>query len=142
MKKPSWNSRGGSADQVNFLLGEIGRLRADHQITGASVVAHWSLRRVQPLQRLVHLGFQYTGEADPSHFSRSKISEDDLKDGVTWLLKNMAGTTNIAGTFSAGRRPWEVLLRVVDCSVNRVLLSSSQVDLVSFVQINHKKLPK
>ena len=56
------------------------------------------------------------GETDPSNYSRSKISEDDLKDRVMRLLKNVAGTANIAGIFSAGRRPREVLLRVVDCS--------------------------
>ena len=50
----------------------------------------------------------------------------------------MVGTANIAGTFSAGGRPREVLLRVVDCSLNRVLLPSSRVDQVSFVQINPK----
>ena len=54
------------------------------------------------------------------------------------LLKNMAGTANIAGTFSAGGRPREVLLRVEDCSLNRVLLLSSRVDLVSFMQNNPK----
>ena len=51
---------------------------------------------------------------DPSRFSRSKITEDDLKDRVLGLLKNVAGTANIAGTFSASRRPREVLFRVVD----------------------------
>ena len=40
VKKSNWNSKGGRADQVNFLLGEIEGLKADHQITGASVVAH------------------------------------------------------------------------------------------------------
>jgi len=60
------------------------------------------------------LGFQYTGGADPSRYSRSKIIEDDLKDRVLGLLKNVAGTANIAGTFRAGRRPREVLFRVVD----------------------------
>ena len=81
----------------------------DHQICGASVVAHWSMRRIQPLQQWVHLGFQYMGGADPSHCSRSKITEDDLKDWVLGLLKNVAGMANIAGTFSAGKRPREVL---------------------------------
>ena len=75
---------------------------------------------------------------DPSRFSRSKITEDDLKDRVARLLKNVVGMANIIGTFSAGRRPRELLLRVVDCSLNRVLLSSNRVDLVSFVQINPK----
>ena len=82
------------------------------------------------------MGFQFTGETDPTRFSRSEISEDDLKDRVTRLLKNVPGRANIAGVFSAGRRPREVLLRVIDCGLSRVLLSSSRVDLVSFVQIN------
>jgi len=120
-KKSSWNSKGSGGDQVNFLLEEIERLKADHQICGASVIAHWLMRRIQPLQRRVHLGFQYTGVADPSCYSRSKITEDDLKDRVLGLLKNMAGTANIARTFSAGRHSREVLFRVVNCSVVRIL---------------------
>ena len=109
MKKSSWNSKGSGGDQVNFLLGEIEKLKADHQICGASVIVHWSMWRIQPLQRRAHLGFQYTGGADPSRYSRSKITEDDLKDRVLGLLKNMAGTTNIVGTFSAGKCPRELL---------------------------------
>ena len=100
--------------QVNFLFGEIESLKADHQICGASVIAHWSMRRIQPLQRRIHFGFQYTGGADSSHYSRSKIVEEDLKDRVWGLLKNVDGTANVAGTFSAGRHPREVLFRVVD----------------------------
>ena len=79
VKKPSSNSRGDSADQVNFLLGEIERLKANHLITGASVIVHWILRRVQPLQWRMHLGFQYTREEDPTRYTRAKISEDELK---------------------------------------------------------------
>ena len=103
----------GERDQVNFLLGEIERLKVDHQICGASVIAHWSMRRIQPLQRRINLGFQYTGEADPSRYTRTKISEDDLKDWVLELLKNVPGTANVAGTFSDVRRPREVLFQVV-----------------------------
>ena len=62
------------------------------------------------MQWRVHLGFQYTGGGEnPSRYSRSKITEDDLKDRVLGLLKNVAGTANIAGTFSADKHPWEVL---------------------------------
>ena len=89
MKRPSWNSKGGRADQVNFLLGEIEVLKAEHQITGASVVAHWTIRRVQPLQRWVHLAFEYTGEEDSTRYTREKISEDDLEARVAALLKNV-----------------------------------------------------
>ena len=78
------------------------------------MIAHWSMRRIQPLKQRVHLGFQYTGGADPSRYSRSKIIEDDPKDWVLGLLKNVARTANIAGTFSAGKRLREVLFLVVD----------------------------
>ena len=89
-------------------------MKADHRICSASVIAHWSMRRIQPLQRGVNLGFQYTGGADPTCYNRTKISEDDPKDRVLELLKNVQGTANIAGTFSAVRRPREVLFRVVN----------------------------
>ena len=103
-------------DQVNFLLGEIERLKADHQITGVSVVAHWPLRRVQPLQRRVHLAFQYTGEEDPTRYTREKIFEDELEGRVAALLKNIDWRPSLSGAFRANRCPREVLLRVVDCS--------------------------
>ena len=114
VKKPNWNSKGSGGDQVNFLLGEIERLKAEHQICGASVITNWSMRRIQPLQRRVHFGFQYEGETDPSHYTRTKITEDDLKDQVLELLKNVPETANVAETFNAARRPWEVLLRVAE----------------------------
>ena len=72
------------------------------------------MRRIQPLQRRVHLGFQYEGEMDPSRYTRTKITEDDLKDRVLELLKNVPETANVAGTFSVERSPREVLLRVAD----------------------------
>ena len=78
------------------------------------MIASWSLRRIQPLQRRVNLGFQYTGDAGPSRYTRTKITEDDLKDRVLGLLKNVPEMANVAGTFSAVRRPREVLFRVVD----------------------------
>ena len=73
------------------------------------------------MQRRIHLGFQYIGGMDPSRYSRSEIIEDDLKDRVLDLLKNVAGTANIAGAFSSSRRPRVVLFRVVNCSVVRIL---------------------
>ena len=114
MKKPNWNSKGSGGDQVNFLLREIERLKAEHQICGASAITNWSMRRIQPLQRRVNLGFQYTGDADPSRYTRTMITGDDMKDRVLELLKNVPGMANIDGTFSAVKRPREVLFRVVD----------------------------
>ena len=61
------------------------------------MVAHWSLRRVQPLQRRVHLAFQYTGEEDPTRYTREMISEDELKDRVAVLLKNIDWRPSLSG---------------------------------------------
>ena len=72
------------------------------------------MRRIQPLKWWVNFGFQYAGEADPSRYTRTKIAEDDMKDRVLELLKNVPEMANVAGTFSAVRRPREVLFRVVD----------------------------
>ena len=62
------------------------------------------------MQRWVHLGFQYEGEMDPSRYTRTKITEDDLKDRVLELLKNVPEVANVAGTFSAARRPRVLLV--------------------------------
>ena len=80
------------------------------------MVAHWTIRRVQPLQWRVHLAFEYTGEEDPTRYAREKISEDDLGNRVAALLKNINRRPSLSGAFRAGRRPWEVLFRVLDCS--------------------------
>ena len=53
------------------------------------MVAHWTIRRVQPLQRRVHLAFEYTGEEDPTRYTREKIFEDNLEGQVAALLKNV-----------------------------------------------------
>ena len=74
---------------MNCLLREIEVLKMEHQVTGASVVAHWTIRRVQPLQRRVHLAFEYTGEEDPTRYAWEKIFEDDLENQVAALLKNI-----------------------------------------------------
>ena len=83
--------QGKRGDQVNFLLGEIEKLKSEHQITGASVVAHWTIQRVQPLQQGVHLAFEYTGEGDPTRYTLEKISEDDLEDRVFLQPSGLAG---------------------------------------------------
>ena len=69
------------------------------------MVAHWSLRRVQLLQRQVHLTFEYTDEEDPTRYTREKISEDELEDRVGVLLKNIDWRPSFSGAFRADRRP-------------------------------------
>ena len=70
------------------------------------------------MQRRVHLAFEYTGEEDPTRYTREKISEDELEDRVGVLLKNIDWRPSLSGAFRADRCPREVLLRVVDRSLN------------------------
>ena len=56
------------------------------------------------------------GEKDPTRYTQAKISEAELRDRVARLLKNVAWKPSVPRTFRAGRRPREVLLRVVDHS--------------------------
>jgi hypothetical protein len=63
--RASWNSRVEDLAQVNKLLDMIDQLKK-MKITGASVVCNWVMRRIQPLQKRVNLGHDYTGEDDPS----------------------------------------------------------------------------
>ena len=81
------------------------------------------------MQRRVHLAFEYTGEKDPTRYTLEKISEDELEGRVAALLKNIDWRPSFSGAFRADRRPREVLLRVVDCSLSHVLLSSSRVGI-------------
>ena len=77
-----------------------------------------AIQRVQPLQRRVHLAFEYTGEEDPTRYTWEKISEDELEDRVGVLLRNIDWRPSLSGAFRADRCPREVLLRVVDRSLN------------------------
>ena len=96
---------------MNYLLGEIDLLKKDRKISGASVVAHWMCRRIQPLQQRVHLGFQFTGEEEPTRFTRDKISHADVMHRVNRVLEGIVRMPNVGGTFRAGKRPREVSLK-------------------------------
>ena len=56
------------------------------------------------------------GEEDPTQYAQEKISKDDLGNRVAALLKNINWRPSLSGAFRAGRRPREVLFRVLDCS--------------------------
>jgi len=59
-------------EQEDELLKRIARLR-ENKVTGATVMLPWIRRQIQPLQSRCHLGFEYAGLTDPSHFSSENI---------------------------------------------------------------------
>src|SRR6185503_13618141 len=67
-KHNEWYTRAENGDQVAELLQRITERRKEG-VTGATVVASWLRRQVQPLQCHNNLGFEYTGLYDPSRFS-------------------------------------------------------------------------
>jgi len=109
--KASWNSRGGNLDHVNYLLCEIDLLKKKRNLSGASVVANWMCRRIQPLQQRVHFGYQYVGEEDPTRYTRDKISQADATCRVNRVLEGVVGVPNIGGAFQADKRPRKVSLK-------------------------------
>ena len=67
--------------------------------------------QIQLLQQIVHLGYQYTGEQDPTRYSSDKISQADAMRRVNRVLKDVVGVPNIGGTFRLDKRPREVLFK-------------------------------
>ena len=65
-----------SDDQVKELLDLTFCLR-EMRVTTASVVFNWIQRRIQPLQRRNHFGFQYEGIKDSSRFSAEPIERTE-----------------------------------------------------------------
>jgi len=70
-QRNEWYAHAENVDQVGELLKRISKRRKEG-VTGATVVACWLMRQIQPLQCRNHLGFEYTGLYDPSIF----IGED------------------------------------------------------------------
>ena len=67
-----WFVHGQIKEQEDELLKRIARLR-ENKVTGATVMLPWIRRQIQPLQSCFHLGFEYAGLTDPSHFSSENI---------------------------------------------------------------------
>jgi hypothetical protein len=59
--------------QVAALTNKINHLK-EQGLTGVSVAAHWLARRVLPLKKQVHLGWEYNGLLDPTQESSEKIT--------------------------------------------------------------------
>ena len=78
-------------------------------LTGEVVVFDWMKRRIQPLQALETLRFQYQGTADPSRYSKEEISDDEALSRVQRLLRNVKKIPVVPDTFSAANPPKQVL---------------------------------
>ena len=105
--KASWDAKVYDLGEVNQLLDIINQLKKK-KITGASVVYNWALRRIQPLQKWANLGFEYTGEDDPSHFESKKISEADALHLVKQVLDDVETMPFLWEDFRRGSQPREV----------------------------------
>ena len=78
-------------------------------LTGEAVVFDWMKRRIQPLQALESLGFQYQGTADSLRYSKEEISNDVAFSRVQRLLRNVKKVPIVSNTFSAVNPSKQVL---------------------------------
>jgi hypothetical protein len=53
-------------------------LLKEHGLTGVCVATHWLARRVIPLKKQVHLGWEYSGFQDPTRETSDKITLEHL----------------------------------------------------------------
>jgi hypothetical protein len=84
-------------------------------LTGEAVVLDWMRRRIQPLQAREMLGFKYQGTADPSRYSKEKISDDVAFSRVQRLMRNVKKIPIVPDTFSAANPPKQVLVKSSRC---------------------------
>jgi hypothetical protein len=76
---------------VAALTNKINHLK-EQGLTGVSVAAHWLARRVLPLKKQVHLGWEYNRLLDPTQESSEKITlgllvkhlEEIFQDTSSW----------------------------------------------------------
>ena len=92
---------------MNQLLDIIDHLKK-MKITGASVVGNWAMRRIQLLQKRANLGYDYTGEDDPSRLDSKKISKIDALRLVSRVLDGVEARPVLGEDFWHGSRPREV----------------------------------
>ena len=67
------------------------------------------MRRIQPLQQRKYLGFDYTGEDDPSRFTPDKISHAYALRRVCRVLDGVDVMPVCGGDFQLNKRPREVV---------------------------------
>ena len=95
-------------------------------LTGEAVVFDWMKRRIQPLQALETLGFQYQGTADLSRYSEEEILDDVAFSRVQRLSRNVKKVPVVPDTFSAANPPKQVLDKSSRCV---------EIDYCTIVQI-------
>ena len=77
-------------------------------LTGASVVMSWIVRRIQTLQQRSHFGFRYRGIEDPSRFSSERISGSKAMHRVRRVLDVVYGVPVVPTSYTINNLPKEV----------------------------------
>jgi hypothetical protein len=82
-------------------------------VTGASVMFAFYKRRVQPIQQRHHLGFEYTGPADPSRMCAEDLPDDVALQRVQRVLLDVDAVPYVPTLFSARNPPKPVRIRLL-----------------------------
>jgi hypothetical protein len=101
-------------DQVKELL-DIIEAQKKKGVTGASVMFAFYKRRVQPIQQHHHLGFEYTGPADPSRMCAEDLPDEVVLQRVQRVLLDVDAMPYVPTLFSAQNPPKPVSIRLLFC---------------------------
>ena len=113
-KHNEWYARAENGDQVAELLQRITERRKEG-VTGATIVASWLRRQVQPLQCHSSLGFEYTGLYDPSRFSSEKTQLEEAMVLLHNLFEGVSSVPILPELFHVRNPPKPVRFRVIEC---------------------------
>ena len=104
---PEWNKKPVDESQIPQIFERIAILR-QNMLTGEAIMFDWMKRRIQPLQALESLGFQYQGMTDSSRLLEEEISDEEVFSRIQRLLKNVKDVPVVPDTFSAANPPTQV----------------------------------
>jgi hypothetical protein len=99
-------------DQVRELL-EVIEAQKKKGVTGASIMFAFYKRHVQPIQQRHHLGFEYTGPADPSRMCVEDLPDDVALQRVQQVLIDVDAVPYVPTLFSARNLPKPVRIRLL-----------------------------
>jgi hypothetical protein len=74
---------------VTALINKVNLLKGKG-LTGVIMATHWLACRVQPLKRLVHLGWEYSGMQDPTRETQEKMTSEHLLKHLGELFQDIS----------------------------------------------------
>jgi hypothetical protein len=98
-------------DQVHNLIKVIKALK-EMNVTGASVMYSWIARRIQPLKKQHHFGFEYLDTEDPYRLAADRLMQGEALRTVKRVLLDVHTMPYVPKLFNASNAPNQVKVKL------------------------------